>query len=93
MECFAVELDKYFNFSASHFIVLNNFRERIHGHSYKVSIKVKSFKLNSSHYVIDFGAVKEIMLEIIKGMKEYLLIPRFNEHIAITEEDEEVSIR
>ncbi len=92
MEQYGVEMLNYFKFNSSHFVVYEGFREPLHGHNYKVSIKVKSEKLNNSYYVIDFDDIKDIMNEICQSLKHCLLLPRNNKFIKITEENGSVKV-
>lgn len=88
METYGIEMEKYFKFNSSHFIVYKNFRENLHGHNYKVSISIKAEKLQDSFYVIDFGEVKNILAKICDNLKHVLLLPLLNEYIKIEEIEE-----
>ena len=93
MESFyGIEMNKLFKFNSSHFVVYDGFRETLHGHNYKVSIKIKSRKLNSSFYVVDFDIVKEIMNEICDGLKHCLLLPGLNKFLTFAYEGENVHV-
>jgi 6-pyruvoyl-tetrahydropterin synthase len=85
MEQFGIELQKYFKFNSSHFVIYKGYREPLHGHNYKVSIKLKSEKLdNSTNYVIDFDDVKPIMTTICNELNHCLLLPGNNQYLKIT---------
>ena len=82
-EYFGIEMSKLFKFNSSHFVAYENFREPLHGHNYKVSIKIKAKQLNSSFYVVDFDIVKTLMNKICENLKHCLLVPKFNKFIKI----------
>ena len=84
---FLVEMEKSFKFNSAHFVVYGGFREPLHGHNYKVSIKICSKSLNSCNYVVDFGIIKESAEEICKNLKHCLLLPKFNNFIVIKESE------
>jgi len=92
MENFGIEMDKMFKFNSSHFVAYEGFREPLHGHNYKVSIKIKSKKLNTSYYVIDFDIVKTLMTKICDELKHCLLLPKFNTFIKIEEIENSVKV-
>ena len=59
-ESFRVHVTKdYLKFSAAHFIAYPGFRERLHGHNYRVSVALHG-RLGPQGYVVDFGVVKKI---------------------------------
>lgn len=93
MESFyGIEMDKLFKFNSSHFVVYQGFRETLHGHNYKVSIKIKAKKLNSSFYVIDFDIVKVLMNEICDELKHCLLLPGLNKFIQLENLSDNISV-
>jgi 6-pyruvoyl-tetrahydropterin synthase len=87
-EFFGIQLDKLFKINSSHFVIYEGFREPLHGHNYKVSIKLKAKKLDSSYMVLDFDHVKPIMTEICDSLKHSLLLPKYNKWLTIMEVDE-----
>jgi 6-pyruvoyl-tetrahydropterin synthase len=89
---YGIEMDQLFKFNSSHFVVYKGFRECLHGHNYKVSIKIKAKKLNSSYYVIDFDIVKEIMNEICEELKHCLLLPGLNKFLKFEYEENYVHL-
>ncbi len=92
MEIFGVEMEKYFDFQSSHFLVNDNLREPIHGHNYKASIKIKSKNLSPSCMLVDFGDVKKILVKICDELSNCVLIPKFNKHIKLMENEENYEI-
>jgi len=92
-ELFGLELDKYFKFNSSHFVVYKGFREPLHGHNYKVSVKIIAEKLNENYKLVDSEIIIKIMSGICNNLKHCLLLPKFNNHIEITENEEIVRVR
>lgn len=92
MEEFGVELENYYKFNSSHFVAYDGFREPLHGHNYKVSIKIKASNLNSSSYVMDFGDVSPIMKNICDNLKHCLLLPKHNTWLKITEDEKSTKV-
>ncbi|KAL7524629.1 hypothetical protein ACHAXR_001438 [Thalassiosira sp. AJA248-18] len=78
-----------FKFNASHFVAYPGFRERLHGHSYRASVKLLgSHQIGRDGYVLDFGCVKSVAKEVCKELNEYFLVPMFSEVLKITVEDD-----
>ncbi len=92
MEEYGVEMEKYFKFNSSHFVAYDGYREPLHGHNYKVSIKVMAKSLNSSSMVIDFDLIKPVMNDIVNQLKHCLLLPKNNPYLKITEEESSVKV-
>jgi dihydroneopterin triphosphate aldolase (PTPS-III) / 6-pyruvoyltetrahydropterin synthase len=63
-----------FKFNAAHFMAYPGFRERLHGHNYRVSVRVEG-RLNSDGYVIDFGDIKRAANDICHAMNERTIVP------------------
>eukprot|EP00970_Alexandrium_tamarense_P008919 scaffold1750_cov189-Alexandrium_tamarense.AAC.9 len=79
-----------FKFNASHFVAFPGFRERLHGHSYRASVKLLgSHEIGRDGYVLDFGCVKSVAKKVCKGMNEYFMVPMLSEVLKITVEDDE----
>jgi len=82
-----------FKFHASHFVAFPGFRERLHGHSYRASVKLLgSHQIGRDGYVVDFGCVKSVAKDVCKKMNEYFLVPTLSEVLDITvheDKDEE----
>ena len=74
-EAFRVHVPKdYPKFSAAPFIAYPGFRERLHGHNYRVSIALDG-QLGPQGYVVDFGVVKRIARRLCERLDERLLVP------------------
>ena len=80
-----------FKFNAAHFMAYDGFRERLHGHNYRVSVRVEG-RLNADGYVIDFGDIKRAANTICEQMNERVLIPERSDCLRIERSDTEVSI-
>jgi 6-pyruvoyl-tetrahydropterin synthase len=91
-EYFGIELDKLFKINSSHFVVYEGYREPLHGHNYKVSIKLKARKLDDCYMVLDFDHVKTIMTEICDKLKHSLMLPGLNKCLKITQNEGSVKI-
>jgi len=92
IESYGIELDKLFKFSSSHFAIGKGFRETLHGHNYNVSIKLYADQLNECYYVIDFGLVKEISFPIFKELNNFILLPKLNPFLTISESGKNIEI-
>jgi 6-pyruvoyltetrahydropterin/6-carboxytetrahydropterin synthase len=91
-ESFRVHVTKdYLKFSAAHFIAYPGFRERLHGHNYRVSIALHG-GLGSQGYVVDFGVVKRIARELCRGLDERVLIPVRSDCLTVREEGNAVIV-
>ena len=68
-------------FSAAHFITLeNNTCEPLHGHNYRVAAEVFG-PLGENQYVVDFLALRDALLAILRELDHCVLLP--TEHTAI----------
>lgn len=92
-ESFRVHVTKdYLKFSAAHFIAYPGFRERLHGHNYRVSIGLEG-QLGPQGYVVDFGVVKRIARRLCDELDEHLLVPVKSDCLTVREEDGAVLLR
>jgi 6-pyruvoyl tetrahydropterin synthase/QueD family protein len=92
-EHFRVHVTKdYLKFSAAHFIAYPGFRERLHGHNYRVSVAVHG-PLGRQGYVVDFGVVKRIARRLCDQLDEHLLIPLNSDCLSVREEADSVVVR
>ena len=64
----------YLKFSAAHFMAYPGFRERLHGHNYRLSIALHGH-LGAQGYVVDFGVVKRVARRLCERLDERVLIP------------------
>lgn len=73
-----------FKFNAGHFVAFRGFRERLHGHNYKVSVRLLGSRMiGSDGYVLDFGDVKAVTKKVCKSMNEYFLCPMYSDVLKI----------
>ena len=74
-----------FKFNAAHFVAYPGFRERLHGHNYRVSVRVLGRrKIGPDGYVIDFGCIKAVTKDVCKRLNEHFLCPMRSNVIDIT---------
>lgn len=81
----------YFKFNAAHFQVYDGFRERLHGHNYRVSVRVVG-RLGEDGYVVDFGDIKQAAREICQELNERVLVPAGNDTLKIVQADGQLEI-
>ena len=92
-QSFRVHVTKdYLKFSAAHFIAYPGFRERLHGHNYRVSVAVHG-PLGAQGYVVDFGVVKRITRALCNRLDEHLLIPANSDCLTVREDGDTVCVR
>jgi 6-pyruvoyltetrahydropterin/6-carboxytetrahydropterin synthase len=92
-DSFRVHVTKdYLKFSAAHFIAYPGFRERLHGHNYRVSISLFG-QLGPQGYVVDFGVVKKIARRLCERLDEHVMLPAQSDCLTIREEGERVHVR
>jgi len=90
---FRVHVTKdYLKFSAAHFIAYPGFRERLHGHNYRVSIAIEG-ALGAQGYVVDFGVVKRIARRLCDRLDEHMLIPAQSDCLTIEQSGGTVVVR
>ena len=78
-----------FKFNAAHFVAYPGFRERLHGHCYRVSVKLfGGHQIGSNGYVLDFGCVKSVAKEVCKKLNEYFLVPMLRDVLTIAVEED-----
>ncbi len=63
-------------------------RERLHGHNYRVSVKLKGTRRSSDGYLLDFGDVKAVVKKICKELNEYFLCPMHSDVLDISKHEE-----
>jgi 6-pyruvoyl-tetrahydropterin synthase len=79
-----VAVDK-FKFNASHFIAYHGFRERLHGHNYRVSLRLfGGEQINEDGYVMDFGKIKSVVASVCKELNEHFILPCHSNVLTIT---------
>ena len=81
----------YFKFNAAHFMAYPGFRERLHGHNYRVAVRVEG-QLGADGYVVDFGDIKKAAKRICEEMDERLIVPMKSDVLQIQRVDGQVGI-
>ena len=81
----------YFKFNAAHFMAYPGFRERLHGHNYRVSVRVEG-GLGAEGYVVDFGDIKAATRAICESIDERTIVPMESDCLEIDLRDGQVEI-
>lgn len=82
-----------FKFNCAHFVAYKGFRERLHGHNYKLAIRLLgSRRIGQDGYVLDFGDLKAVTKKVCKNLNEYFICPMHSDVITITEDADEKQI-
>ena len=91
-EQYHVRLSKeQFTFCAAHFITFaGNICERLHGHNYHVAVEVYG-PLDENHYVIDFIALRDAVIEITRELDHHVLLPTEHPAIRVVSDGREVT--
>lgn len=83
-EVFKVHVSKdYMKFNAAHFIAYKGFREKLHGHNYRLAVTITG-AVGPDGYVVDFGEIKKISRVICKDLNESFLVPMNSDALKIT---------
>ena len=82
---------EYLKFNAAHFIAYPGFRERLHGHNYRVTVRVEG-ELGPDGYVLDFGLVKRATKRVCDALDEYTILPAQSDCLIFRETAESVEI-
>jgi 6-pyruvoyltetrahydropterin/6-carboxytetrahydropterin synthase len=80
-----------FKFNAAHFIAYRGFRERLHGHNYRVSVRMEG-PLGDDGYVVDFGDIKRAAREVCERLNERVIVPMLSDVITIRVEAGQVHL-
>ncbi|RMX68020.1 hypothetical protein DD238_000143 [Peronospora effusa] len=91
-EVFKVHVSKdYMKFNAAHFIAYKGFREKLHGHNYRLAVTITG-QVGPDGYVVDFGEIKKISRVICKDLNESFLVPMNSDALKITFDSTNVHI-
>ncbi|CAK4126639.1 unnamed protein product [Aphanomyces euteiches] len=82
----------YMKFNAAHFIAFQGFRERLHGHNYRMSVTVTGTKVGHDGYLMDFGDIKTIARDVCRELNEHFLVPMKSDVLKIDANDENVTL-
>ena len=93
-ETYQVRLEKeQLIFSAAHFITFaGNICERIHGHNYRVRCEVTG-RLDENGYVVDFIALRDALLRIVRQLDHKMLLPTQHPTIEVESDGGEIVVR
>ncbi len=78
-----------FKFNAAHFIAYPGFRERLHGHNYRVSVRMEG-PVGDDGYVVDFGDIKRATREVCASLNERVIVPMLSDVLKIEVDATEV---
>ncbi|KAG6572807.1 RNA helicase [Phytophthora cinnamomi] len=91
-EVFKVHVSKdYMKFNAAHFIAYKGFREKLHGHNYRLAVTITG-QVGPDGYVVDFGEIKKISRVICKDLNESFLVPMNSDSLKISFDDTNVHL-
>lgn len=92
-ESFRVFVTKdYLKFSAAHFIAYPGFRERLHGHNYRVSVEIHG-RLGPQGYVVDFGIVKRVARRLCERLDEKVIVPAQSDCLTVSAQAGQLCLR
>jgi len=80
-----------FKFNAAHFIAYPGFRERLHGHNYRVSVRMEG-PVGADGYVVDFADIKRATREVCASLNERVIVPLLSDVLEIATGDDEVRV-
>ena len=79
-------------FASAHFITYDRDTcEPLHGHNFRVAVTVTG-PLDENHYVVDFVALKKIVMELLAELDHRVLLPTKHEQIRVETLGEEVEV-
>jgi 6-pyruvoyltetrahydropterin/6-carboxytetrahydropterin synthase len=78
-------------FSAAHFSIHDGESERLHGHNYRVFLRVRG-TVSEEGTVVDFGALKRVLRALCAELDEHMLVPTTSPRIRIEETADGVSL-
>lgn len=81
----------YMKFHAAHFIAYNGYRERLHGHNYRVGVKLWG-QVQENGYVVDFTVIKQSVKVICKELNDHVLLPVNSDCLQFSQVDENVKV-
>jgi len=72
--------------------LLKGYRERLHGHNYRVDLKIWGDRGHDG-YVVDFGKMKAVIRQLCKEINEHVIIPVKSDVLLIEEEGDNITIK
>lgn len=83
-----------FKFNAAHFVAFRGYRERLHGHNYRLGVRLSGRRqIGADGYLIDFGNVKDVCKAVCKKLNEHFICPVYSDVLKITENEAERSVK
>jgi len=79
-------------FSAAHFGVIDGRAERLHGHNYRVSLRVRG-AVRKDGSVIDFSVLKQLLRAACAELDERMLVPGAAPDVSVDEDGDAVTVR
>ena len=91
---FEINLSKpSFKFNCSHFIAYRGYRERLHGHNYRVSLRITgSDVISVDGYLLDFGVVKRVVNAVCEDLDEFFLLPSKSDVLNVNVDGKQILI-
>ena len=91
MSRFGVRVYKqYFNFASAHFLIFaDGAREELHGHNYRVRVKILG-DVGPGDMVVDFCKLKPIVRRFCDELDHRTLLPSSNAYLDVQEADDHV---
>eukprot|EP00743_Colponemidia_sp_Colp-15_P005779 GILK01006211.1.p1 GENE.GILK01006211.1~~GILK01006211.1.p1 ORF type:complete len:183 (+),score=15.48 GILK01006211.1:46-549(+) len=87
-ESFSVFVSKDdFKFNAAHFIAYKGYREKIHGHNYRVSVRLDGNQVGADGYLMEFGDIKKVTRSLCRELNERVIIPMQSDCLVIEQTD------
>lgn len=83
----------YLGFAAAHFTIFSaTSRERLHGHGYRLSIRMVT-PVGEDGLSFDYNVVKTAAREQCDALDEYMLLPAHSPHLEIEDDGENYRVR
>lgn len=84
---------EYLTFSAAHFITIAGHQcERLHGHNYRLGVRVSGEVDRATGFVVDFAVIKQIVKPLIAAVDHRVLLPGRNTTIGYRETNDRVEV-
>jgi len=80
-------------FSAAHFLTLpGHMCERLHGHNYRVAVRVEGGIDPATGFLLDFAVLKQALKALIEPMDHKLLIPTANPALTVRQDGDRLAL-
>lgn len=80
-------------FSAAHFLTLpGHMCERLHGHNYRVAVRVEGGIDQDTGFLLDFAVLKQALKALIEPMDHKLLVPTANPVLTLREDGDRIAL-